>query len=188
MDRPYHHGDLRRTLLIALDAAMQRAGPEAAPEAASTRALAREVGVAPSAVFRHFRDRRALLTAYAEEGFRRLAEIVDAAGPSLRDVAAAYLDFAFAEPGRFRTMFRSDLLDVTDPRLREAQMTLDRALGIGRTADIGARESDLPHLLHAAMHGFAALTLETPLGNRLPDDRVERRAAILAILRRLTAL
>lgn len=184
MGKPYHHGDLRAALLEALDAAVRFEGPEAA----STRALAREVGVAPSAVFRHFRDRRTLLTAYAAEGFARLAQAVDAAGPGLRNVAAAYLDFAFAEPGRFRTMFRSDLLDHMDPELREGQVALNRALGIGRTSEIGARESDVPLVLHAAMHGLATLAMETPMGERLPVDAVERRAAILTMLRRLTTL
>lgn len=184
MDKPYHHGDLRSALLDALDRAVCQTGPDAT----SARSLAREVGVAPSAVFRHFRDRRALLTAYAAEGFARLATGVEVAGPGLRDVAAAYLDFAFAEPGRFRTMFRADLLDTTDPDLREGQVALNRALGIGRTSEIGARESDVPLVLHAAMHGFATLAMETPMRERLPDDRVERRAAVLTMLRRLTTL
>ena len=184
MDKPYHHGDLRNALLTALDAAVRGSGPEAA----STRSLAREVGVAPSAVFRHFRDRRALLTAYAAEGFVRLAEAVEAAGPGLRDVAAVYLDFAFAETGRFRTMFRADLLEAQDPSLREGQAALTRALGTTRSSEIGSRESDVPLVLHAAMHGFATLALETPMAERLPDDPVERRAAILTMLRRLTTL
>jgi hypothetical protein len=38
------------------------------------------------------------------------------------------------------------------------------------------------------MHGFAALALETPFAERLPDDPVERRTAVLTMLRRLTAL
>lgn len=143
--------------------------------------------MAPSAVFRHFRDRRALLTAYAAEGFARLAVAVEAAGPALRDVAAAYLDFAFAEPGRFRTMFRADLLDLRDPALREAQRALDGALGTER-AEIGVRHSDVPMVLHAAVHGFATLAIETPLAERLPENPVERRAALLAMIRRLTAL
>ena len=183
MDKSYHHGDLRNALLFALDRAVRDAGPEAA----SGRALAREVGVAPSAVFRHFRDRRALLTAYAAEGFVRLAAAVEEAGPGVRDVAAAYLDFAFAEPGRFRTMFRADLLDPMSPELRDGQAALTAALGTGRI-EIGARESDVPLVLYAAMHGFASLALETPFGERLPEDPVERRAAVLTMLRRLTAL
>jgi AcrR family transcriptional regulator len=184
MDKPYHHGDLRNALLEALDVLLRDSGPEAA----STRALARDIGVAPSAVFRHFRDRRALLTAYAAVGFARLADRVEAAAPGLRDIAAAYLDFAFAEPGRFRTMFRADLLDIMDADLREGQVALNRALGIGRKSDIGARESDVPLVLHAAMQGFATLAMETPMGERLPDDPIERRAAILTMLRRLTTL
>ena len=183
MGRSYHHRDLRGALLAALDEAVRHAGPEAT----SGRALARDVGVAPSAVFRHFRHRRALLTAYAAEGYARLAAAVEAAGPGVRDVAGAYLDFAFTEPGRFRTMFRADLLEVMDADLREAQMALAKALGTGRI-EIGARQSDVPLALHAAMHGFATLALETPFGERLPEDPVERRTAILTMLRRLTAI
>lgn len=183
MDKPYHHGDLRNALLSSLDRAVREAGPEAA----SGRALAREIGVAPSAVFRHFRDRRALLTAYAADGYARLAEVVEGAGPGVREVASAYLDFALAEPGRFRTMFRADLLDVMDPSLRQGQVALMAALGTGRI-EIGARDSDVPLVLYAALHGFATLALETPFGERLPDDQVERRTAILTMLRRLTTL
>ena len=188
--RTYHHGDLRAALLEAAAEIVAEEGLEAA----STRALARRVGVAPSAVFRHFRDKRALMTAYAADGMRALATSVaeraataDTASRRLRERGEAYLDFALEQPGQFRAMFRGDLLDRSDADLAAAEAMLEAALGIG-PVELGAEASDLPRLIHAAVHGLATLTLETGLDEALPQDPVERRAALMTMLRRMVPL
>ncbi|WP_167139226.1 TetR/AcrR family transcriptional regulator [Diaminobutyricimonas sp. TR449] len=55
----YHHGDLRDAL-IAAGLALARVG---GPDAVGVREVTRQVGVSPSAAYRHFSDRQALLDA-----------------------------------------------------------------------------------------------------------------------------
>ena len=65
----YHHGDLRNALIEHAFAALRTVGPESL----SVRALADEIGVSPSAAYRHFADREALLAQLARIGFERSA-------------------------------------------------------------------------------------------------------------------
>src|SRR5215218_4956407 len=60
--RPYHHGDLRDTLLRAAE----RMADADVAGGFSLRELAREAGVSHAAPYRHFRDRDELLLALAE--------------------------------------------------------------------------------------------------------------------------
>ena len=64
----YHHGDLRRSLLQAAIRTIQKSGFAAL----TLRAVGEELGVSRSALYRHFADKSALLTAVASEGFRTL--------------------------------------------------------------------------------------------------------------------
>src|SRR5690349_14111931 len=68
--RAYHHGDLRQALI---QSALQLLRDEG-PEALTLRAVARAAGVSQTAPYRHFADRRALVGAVAEDGFRRLKQ------------------------------------------------------------------------------------------------------------------
>src|SRR5215207_8044733 len=66
--KTYHHGDLRDALVrAALDILVNEG-----PEALTLRGVARAAGVSQAAPYRHFADRRALVAAVAEEGFKRL--------------------------------------------------------------------------------------------------------------------
>jgi AcrR family transcriptional regulator len=116
--QPYHHGDLRAALLDAATTALERQGYEAL----SLRELSASLGVSRAAPYRHFADRRALLSALAERGFAELTRIhldAGAAGgaPQQRLAAAGrgYLAFAAAQPQLFRLMFGSDLLAGATP-------------------------------------------------------------------------
>jgi AcrR family transcriptional regulator len=93
--RPYHHGNLRPTLLAAAERALARGGE------LSLRELAREIGVSHAAPRRHFADKQALLGALALDGFERLGrEMAAATGPDgdfrdgMRAVARTYVRFA----------------------------------------------------------------------------------------------
>jgi AcrR family transcriptional regulator len=61
--RGCHHGNLRQALLEAALKLAQQHGPGRV----SVRHSARRIGVSPGAPFRHFPNRRALVTALAEE-------------------------------------------------------------------------------------------------------------------------
>ena len=106
--RAYHHGDLRAALVEAGLAML--AGSDA--DHISLRELARQVGVSPTAVYRHFPDKKALLSALAEAGIAQLGEAQriasDAAGGGAAGFAAtgrAYVRFALAHPALFRLAF-----------------------------------------------------------------------------------
>src|SRR5688572_21039139 len=71
----YHHGDLRRALLQAAVRTLQKQGLEAL----TLRSVGNELGVSRSALYRHFSDKAALLTAVASEGFRMLHDELRAA-------------------------------------------------------------------------------------------------------------
>ena len=164
--RGYHHGDLRAALVQAALAAVDAGGPEAV----SLRELAEQLGVSPAAPYRHFPDRRALLTEVAALGFTELAAAyatVQGAAPNplaaLRETARVYLNLAFRRPGLFRLMFDSDLLDDSAPPTLlqpagEAWEGLRRAVA---GADPGASARDISRRTlqgWSTLHGFVALT------------------------------
>lgn len=103
----YHHGDLRAALIA--EGLRLLAASDA--EHLSLREVARNVGVSPTAVYRHFPDKQALLTALAREGAARLVErqtsAQDAAGGGRAGFDAtgrAYVRFALENPALFRLM------------------------------------------------------------------------------------
>lgn len=110
----YHHGDLRAALIEAGLASLEGD----AGEAPSLRALARSVGVSPTAVYRHFPDKQALLDALAKEGLQRLGQAQRAAmdrvggGPEgFSETGREYVRFALQHPALFRLMFSQGDLD-----------------------------------------------------------------------------
>lgn len=119
-ERSYHHGDLRKALLVAAEAELAEKGLEGF----TLRGCAKRAGVSHAAPAHHFRDANALLTALAAVGHERFAAAMqkrqaaetDAPG---RLIAAGlgYLDFALANPGLFRLMFSSLRPDFSDPDL-----------------------------------------------------------------------
>jgi AcrR family transcriptional regulator len=109
LERPYHHGDLRRAILAAAVDSIQRDGVDAL----SLRALAREAGVSHAAPAHHFGDRSGLLTAVATEGFAVLADELGETFERTRsflEVGVAYVRFAVRHPAHFAVMYRPELL------------------------------------------------------------------------------
>ena len=68
--KPYHHGDLRGALLEA----GQRLLQTRKADDLALREVARDVGVSATAVYRHFPDKGALLSALAQDGLDRLGQ------------------------------------------------------------------------------------------------------------------
>lgn len=108
MAAPYHHGDLRRALVVAAREQIEAQGADEF----SLRETARRVGVSANAAYRHFTDRDALLAAVAAAGFGELsAAMVEARAATKSPVAAfravgrAYIEFALRAPALFRVMF-----------------------------------------------------------------------------------
>lgn len=109
----YHHGDLHAALLQqTVELIRQRGGVNF-----SLRDLAAHVGVSHAAVYRHFADKAALLSAVAVHGFDLLRQALHEAGAGLdHDPAqqlarqgAAYVGFAVRYPGHFAAMFAPEI-------------------------------------------------------------------------------
>jgi AcrR family transcriptional regulator len=173
----YHHGDLRAALLEAAGRALEAGGPEAV----SLRDLAKGLGVSTAAPYRHFADRRALLSDVAARGFAQLAEDyarVAATHPeplaALRETGRVYLDLAFRQPGLFRLMFATDLLGPgASPGLLQAGGAAWDALYAAVAAvDPQADQAVLKRRTitgWSTLHGFVTLAH----GSRLKDFMVE---------------
>src|SRR5471032_759222 len=106
--RPYHHGDLRASLLAAAAAWLDERGAESL----TLRELARAAGVSHAAPYHHFAGRDELLAGVAEHAFDRLGDALARAaaqaanpGQALLDIGEAYVREAVAHPAQFRLMF-----------------------------------------------------------------------------------
>src|SRR5512133_2304967 len=111
----YHHGELRRALLDASLAVIERDGVSAL----SLRELARRLGVSHAAPAHHFPDKAALLVEIAREGYERFGAALAAAADAAPDddarlaaIGRAYVDFALAHPATFRVMFGRELAEL----------------------------------------------------------------------------
>lgn len=113
--RPYHHGDLRETLLQTTRALLADVGVEGL----SLREVSRLSGVSHTAAYNHFRDKASLVRAVVEAAFVRLATDLARARASTTDpfvalqrIGVAYVRFAYRNRAEFRIMFRPELCGV----------------------------------------------------------------------------
>ncbi|PTQ91186.1 TetR/AcrR family transcriptional regulator [Agitococcus lubricus] len=112
---PYHHGNLRDALLSA---ALERLANDGVAKL-SLRALASDVGVSPTAVYRHFEDKSALLAAIACDGFVGLTQnMVKHLGvdpcdalTALKRIGIGYVDYAMHHPAHYRLMFGQRMVE-----------------------------------------------------------------------------
>jgi AcrR family transcriptional regulator len=171
--RPYHHGNLRRSLI---DEAIEVIG-ERGPGAITLRDLARRVGVSHAAPAHHFGDKRGLLTAVAAEGYRLFASALRdeyERTHSFRELGVAYVRFAVDHRAYFEVMFRPELYRSEDPELAEAQKEATALLytSVGRLSG-GDPTFDTLRAGVAAwslVHGLATLYLNRALPPELGDD------------------
>ena len=176
----YHHGDLRRQLVIAGRRLIEREGTDAFRLADA----AKLAGVSPAAPYRHFKDRQALLAAVADDGFTRLAERAVAAvvhhEPGSLDavcaVGRAYIDFACAETNVFRLMFSPQASGGPEEGPSDEGAAAYGVL-IEQVAAHLELADDAPAVLGTALslwmyvHGFASLLIDDKLGiGRLEID------------------
>lgn len=182
--RPYHHGDLPAVLRREALAVIREVGPSAF----TLREVARRAGVSHAAPYRHFADKKALLTALAAEGSRQLAERVEAAlaeaGPELRPrfLAAgyAYVRFALDRPAHFQVMFAREDIDVNDPEVHAAREASHGILlrFIREGQSLGRLVAGAPEVLAipiwAMHHGLATLAAA---GAFVPKDPGEAARA-----------
>lgn len=164
--RPYHHGNLRATLLDAADQLLAAHGVQGL----TLREVARAAGVSHGAPYHHFASLDDLLAAVAERGFTELgdaaAEAVAVADPRERllRVATAYVGCALAHPERFRLMF-GPLLARQDafPALRDAAHRAFRHVAAASQAHDDAHGSSLALAGWCLSHGLSHLLIDGAL-------------------------
>ncbi|MDF3051104.1 MAG: TetR family transcriptional regulator [Pseudonocardia sp.] len=182
--RPYHHGDLRQTLLAAAVDAIAESGPARL----SLRELARRAGVSHAAPAHHFGDKAGLLTAVAAEGYHLLADALTAAQQAgdFLDTGVAYVRFAVDHRAHFEVMYRPDLYHPDDQAVAAARQRAADALygGVGTVTD--TRTDSGIALAGAAawclVHGFATLWLNHALPAGLGTDPEAAARAVAAVL------
>jgi AcrR family transcriptional regulator len=179
-DRPYHHGDLPRTVLEVTVAAIAEHGPAGV----RLRDVARRAGVAHTSVTHHFGDKAGLLGQVAAEGHRLLAEElrdVEQRGAGFLEMGVAYVRFAVRNRPYFEVMFRPELYRVGDPGVAEARAVTFALLGSGAAeiADDPARPTTTAIAGWSLVHGLATLWLDGALPPDLGDDPedITRRVA-----------
>lgn len=166
------------------------------PGTLSLREVQRRAGVSPTAAYRHFRDREALLLAVAQECAGLLADHLAAAlaaAPAPVDAAAArarllaacegYLDFATANPGLYRAIFFSgeqvDELRTPSDRARGSAGEGGYNLLVATLQDLATATGEEtvdpwdPLTVWACCHGLAMLRLDAALRS-LPEEDFAR--------------
>lgn len=129
--RGYHHGDLKRALV---DGAL-RLIEEKGPTGFTLSEAAREAGVTPAAVYRHFEGREELIAEAARQGYEIFADLMayayakgqPSALASFEATGRAYLAFARKYPGHYVAMFESGISIQRTPELNDAAT---RAMGV----------------------------------------------------------
>jgi AcrR family transcriptional regulator len=137
----------QREIADAARAVLDREGLEAL----TVGTVAREVGVKPPSLYKHFAGKREIEAVLVADGFAALAAALEAAGPDLDALGGAYRAFGLEHPQLYRLMTERPLpRDLLPPGLE------DRAAAplLGAVAD-----ADAARALWAFAHGMVALEL-----------------------------
>ncbi|GAA0309708.1 TetR/AcrR family transcriptional regulator [Sphingomonas oligophenolica] len=177
--KSYHHGDLRAALIEAGLALLEAR----AADDLGLREVARAVGVSPTAIYRHFPDKRALMAALAAEGLARLAAAQRAASEAagggvagFSATGAAYVRFALANPALFRLIFaNSATADLLDGKPEDDAMAFLRANAAALAEGVGGDAQVVALQAWAIAHGLAMLMLDgqVPVDDALIDRVVD---------------
>ena len=183
MRTTYHHGDLPRTLVAASVRLIAAHGVDGF----SLRAAAREAGVNPAAVYRHFDDRAQLLAAVARTGFDQLAAQMAAAmqaeepGQRFRAAGAAYVRFARENPEFFRAMFGAHGTGAS----RGPGSAYGMLVGVLEELPVGGSVADAALTAWSAVHGLAVLMVDR--ATAVPDVDAAVEHLTRTVLRGLAA-
>ena len=173
----YHHGDLANAVITAGLRRVRQRGLDAV----SGRELAGVVGVAPSAIYRHFADKDQLRAAIAQAAREQLARAMSqpnarkltkaSAYARFRSIGEAYIDFALSEPRLYAAAFSDCRPSREDSPsgwsiLAEA---LDALVATG--AMPRSRRAGAELVAWSAAHGISDLLLSPYLEIHLRSDR-----------------
>ena len=175
--RPYHHGDLKRTLL---DAALELVRTKGA-DAFTLREVARRAGVSHNAPYRHFRDRGELLAAVAVEGYERLTQSMVKAAESATDPSErflqcgfGFLQFAMRYPEHFKVIFDTPQRYEYPEARAAGERTFGTLLGyIKECQDAGMLPQGDIRCLGLTYLGLVQGTAKLAVTGRLPSSGID---------------
>jgi AcrR family transcriptional regulator len=196
----YHHGNLRQALVDAALTLIEEKGPTGF----TLSQAAKQAGVTPAAVYRHFAGREDLIAEAARQGYEIFADVMEYAYESGQPSALsafeatgrAYLAFARRYPGHYISMFESGISVNHSPELASvsarARGVLERA-AVDLTQHIPEGKRPPPSMVSAHIwavsHGVVELFARNSPGTQSPlppEDLLE--SAIGVYLRGLGIL
>lgn len=183
--RGYHHGNLREALVDACVKLIAERGPQGF----TLSEAAREAGVTPAAVYRHFEGREDLIAEVARQGYEMFGDLLTfafnngqpSALAAFEATGRAYLAFARKYPGHYIAMFESGL---ALQRNADLALAANKAMGVMENAaatlsdHIPAHRRPPPSMFAAHMwamaHGVVELFARGAPGARspLPPDQL----------------
>ena len=183
----YHHGDLPDALVETAITLIGEHGTAGFSMAEASRRL----GVAPSAPYRHFADRDALLAAVAVRAAGLLSEMLGhqatSGSPEQRLAAAAetYVRFADEHRALFQALAGSGLDKDRHPEIGRAAQPIGTAF-LSPAADLTAGDqaaaARLVSAIVATAHGHAMLMLDGTFGSGQQAAGTAARQAATATL------
>lgn len=184
----YHHGNLAESLLNAVDEIATQFGLEAV----TLRGCAKLVGVSPSSAFRHYADKRALLTAFATRALHQISDAMEAAKvralenetDGFHAVGLAYIEFALDKPAFFRAMWREETIYSNDQDYVAAANKLSAHLRGGFVDTIKDEDpaslDPLELLAWSSVHGLANLLVDGPVAkDKTKSQKLTRASAMI---------
>lgn len=199
----YHHGNLREALArCAADLAAT-----GGPDAVTIRGAAREVGVTPTAAYRHFANQADLFHAAKEQAMAGMTEAiagylaevptegdeVEIAVARLLSTGRGYIRFALDQPGIFKTCFTGGLV-APDEEMPETLQLAEKApyalLGeiLDGLVEVGYLDpADRPGAEAgpwSAVHGLAMLLIDGPLRRMTAAERETAIEQVLSLTAR----
>ncbi|MEL7257542.1 MAG: TetR/AcrR family transcriptional regulator [Pseudomonadota bacterium] len=177
--RGYHHGNLRQALVEAALTLIEAKGPTGF----TLSEAAKQAGVTPAAVYRHFAGREDLIAEAARQGYVIFAEAMEqayesgqpSALSSLEATGRAYLTFARDHAGHYIAMFESGVSVNRTPELAaisgRARAVLERAAdALSRHIPPGQRPPPSMVSAHiwALSHGVVELFARNSPGTQAP--------------------
>jgi AcrR family transcriptional regulator len=167
--KPYHHGDLRESLLKAAEAALG----ELPLEKVTLREIARRAGVSHAAPKHHFGTLGALMGEIAASGFERFVEELRSSAnrsadqtptARLQAMSRAYLRFAAQNRAAYGLMFGQKVGVERTPRAAAASFAAWSELETAVAAIVG--KANAVHgavMVWSSVHGLAMLVADRSL-------------------------
>ena len=177
--RGYHHGNLRQALVEAALQLIEAKGPTGF----TLSEAAKQAGVTPAAVYRHFEGRDDLIAEAARQGYEIFADVMQyayekgqpSALAAFEATGRAYLAFARKYPGHYIAMFESGVSVNRTPELAavstRARGVLERAaaeLSAHIPADKRPPASMFSAHIWALSHGVVELFARNSPGTQSP--------------------